>query len=107
MRIGVAGDLPYNMVYKLELELAGGNDSEFRDAYIGWKELPVLHTLLIGNQKRPYGLDHLNSSRYNIFMERPAVIEGFNQDARRFGISSYGVSDDEAWNWRYGFSTNA
>ncbi|MCA9260381.1 MAG: ATPase, partial [Planctomycetales bacterium] len=52
--------------------------------------------------KRPYGLDHLNSSRYNVFIERPFVVEAFNQDARRFGVCSYGISDDLAWNWRYG-----
>ena len=57
---------------------------------------------MLGNQKRPYGLDHLNSSRYNVFIERPFVIEAYNQDARRFGLCSYGVSDDEAYNWRFG-----
>ncbi|MCA9239770.1 MAG: ATPase [Planctomycetales bacterium] len=102
VRFGVKGDLPYNMVYKIEMEFAGGNATEFRDVYIGWKEVPFFQEVLIGNQKRPYGLDHLNSSRYNVFLERPFVIEGFNQDARRFGICSYNVSEDLAWNWRYG-----
>ena len=102
LRFGVKGDIWQNMLYKIEMEFAGGNDSEFRDAYLGWNDLPFLRTLLIGNQKRPYGLDHLNSSRYNVFLERPFVIEGFNQDARRFGVCSYGFSEDEAWNWRFG-----
>jgi len=102
MRFGVSGKAPGNMRYKIEMEFAGGNQSEFRDAYLGWYDLPFLQTVLVGNQKRPYGSDHLNSSRYNIFLERPFVIESFNQDARRFGIQSYGVSEDEAWNWRYG-----
>ncbi len=102
MRIGVNGDLWKNTLYKLEMEFAGGNDVEFRDVYLGIKELPILRTMLIGNQKRPYGLDHLNSSRFNIFIERPFAIEAFNQDARRFGICSYGYSKDQAWNWRYG-----
>ncbi|MCA8961493.1 MAG: porin, partial [Planctomycetes bacterium] len=61
-----------------------------------------LQTVLIGNQKRPYGLDHLNSSRYNVFIERPFVTEALNQDARRIGVASYGNSEDLAWNWRYG-----
>ena len=102
LRFGVSGNLPTNMLYKIEMEFAGGNNSEFRDAYFGWNELAVLRTLLIGNQKRPYGLDHLNSSRYNVFLERPFVIESFNQDARRMGVQSYGLSEDQAWNWRYG-----
>ncbi len=102
MRFGVRGSLPSNMEYRIEMEFAGGNRSEFRDAWLGWNELPVVQTLLIGNQKRPYGLDHLNSSRYNVFLERPFVIESFNQDARRLGICAYGVSNDQRWNWRYG-----
>ena len=102
MRFGVRGKLPVNMEYRIEMEFAGGNQSEFRDAWLGFNDLSVLQKVLIGNQKRPYGLDHLNSSRYNVFLERPFVIESFNQDARRLGIVSYGVSDDQAWNWRYG-----
>lgn len=102
IRIGAKGDLPANMLYKLEIELAGAEESEIRDVYLGWKELPFFRKLLIGNQKRPYGLDHMNSSRFNVFLERPFVIEAFNQDARRIGIQSYGVSEDQAWNWRYG-----
>lgn len=102
LRFGVAGDLPANMQYKIEIDFAGGSEVKFKDAYLGWHDLPVLQTLRLGNQKRPYGLDHLNSSRYNVFMERPFVIEAFNQDARRLGICSYGVSDNDAWNWRYG-----
>ena len=102
LRFGVAGNIRDNMRYKIEMEFAGGNASEFRDAYLGWTDLPILQTLLLGNQKRPYGLDHLNSSRYNVFLERPFVIEANNQDARRLGLASYGVSENEAWNWRYG-----
>ncbi len=102
LRFGVKGDLWKTMLYKIEIEFAGGNKSEFRDAYFGWKDLPFLQTVLVGNQKRPYGLDHLNSSRFNVFLERPDVIEAINQDARRFGIQSYGVSENESWNWRYG-----
>jgi phosphate-selective porin OprO/OprP len=102
MRFGVRGDLPSNMEYRIEMEFAGGNRSEFRDAWLGWNDLPILQKVLIGNQKRPYGLDHLNSSRYNVFLERPLVIECINQDARRLGIASYGVSENQRWNWRYG-----
>lgn len=105
VRFGVKGDVTTNMTYKIEMEFAGGNDVEFRDVYLGWEELPILQELLLGNQKRPYGLDHLNSSRYNVFVERPFVIEAFNQDARRLGLQSYGVSDDLRYNWRYGVFT--
>ena len=103
MRIGIKGDLNDNMLYKYEGEFAGGEDPSYRDAYLGFKNVPFLHTVLLGNQKRPYGLDHLNSSRHNVFIERPFIVEAFNQDARRLGIASYGVSEDLGWNWRFGY----
>ena len=102
LRFGPAGDLGENMNYKIEMEFAAPNKMAFKDAYLGWKNIPVLQTVQLGNQKRPYGLDHLNSSRYNVYTERPYVVEAFNQDARRFGLLSYGISEDQAWNWRGG-----
>ena len=102
LRFGVRGDLPSNMEYRIEMEFAPGNDVEFRDAWLGFKDLPLLQTLRIGNQKRPIGLDHWNSSRYNVFLERPFIIEGDNQDARRLGIQSWNSSDNQRWSWQYG-----
>jgi phosphate-selective porin OprO/OprP len=102
LRLGVKGNINDNMFYKYEGEFADGVEPSYRDAYIVFSELPILNTLIIGNQKRPYGLDHLNSSRYNVFMERPFVVEAFNQDSRRLGICSYGVSENLKRNWRFG-----
>ena len=102
MRIGVKGDIDDNVFYKIEMEFAGGRNPSYRDAYFGIRDLPRLNTVLIGNHKRPYGLDHLNSSRFNTFIERPAIIESLNQDSRRLGISSNGYTDDLKYNWRYG-----
>lgn len=102
LRVGVKGNINDNMFYKYEGEFADGVEPSYRDAYLGFSELPRLQTLIIGNQKRPYGLDHLNSSRYNVFLERPFMVEAFNQDSRRLGICSYGVSDDLKRNWRFG-----
>lgn len=102
LRLGAGGNLTDNMFYKYEGEFAGGNDVQYRDAYIGFDALPYLNTVIIGNHKRPYGLDHLNSSNHNIFVERPFIVEAFNQDARRLGISTNGYTEDEKFNWRYG-----
>ncbi len=102
IRIGMKGDILDTMTYKVQTEFADPNDFEYRDLYIGWKQLPNNQVLLLGNQKRPLGMDHLNSSRYNTFLERPAVIEAFNEDARRIGLTMYGHSDDESVNWTYG-----
>ena len=102
LRIGVKGDLNDNVFYKYEGEFAGGINPSYRDAFIGFKDVPYLQTVIIGNHKRPYGLDHLNSSRHNVFIERPFIVEALNQDSRRLGISFNGISKDQNWNWRYG-----
>jgi phosphate-selective porin OprO/OprP len=102
IRFAVSGDIRDNMLYMVQFDFAHPDSPQIKDVYLGWKELPVLQTLLIGNQKRPYGFDQLNSSNNTIFLERPFVVDAFNQDFRRFGIQSYGVSEDLAWNWRYG-----
>ncbi|QDV04577.1 Porin P precursor [Planctomycetes bacterium Poly30] len=101
-RIGVSGKVKDSMNYKIEIDFGLPDAFAFKDMVIGFEDLPGSQRLLIGNQKRPYGLDHLNSSRYNVFIERPYVVEALNQDARRFGVVAYGQSEDLAWNWRYG-----
>ena len=100
IRFGFRGTVPpANMSYRIEIEFSGQDGSQFRDAWIGWDDLVLLDTVRVGNQKRPYGLDHLNSSNFNVFLERPFVVDGFNEDNRRLGIVSYGVSDNRRFNW--------
>ncbi|NQV28920.1 MAG: porin [Rhodopirellula sp.] len=102
VRIGVKGDIKDNVEYKIEMEFANPNGPEYRDVYIGMKDLPGFGTVLVGNQKRPYSLDQLNSSNSNVFIERPYIADATQQDTRRIGIQAYNISDDQAWNWRYG-----
>ena len=102
IRLEMKGDIPQNMLWRVQIDFHNPESGEMKDVYLGFKELPGNQTLLIGNQKRPMGLDHLNSSRYNVFLERPFVVETFNEDARRPGIAMYGYSDDERYHWRYG-----
>ena len=102
-RIGIRGTVPPdNMSYRLELEFSGTDGGQIRDAWLGWDELPALNTLRVGNQKRPYGLDHLNSSNSMTFLERPYVVDAMNQDNRRIGLASYGASSDQSRNWQFG-----
>ncbi len=102
VRLELQGDVPNNMLYRMQIDFNNPQTPEFKDVYLGFNNLPHNQTLLIGDQKRPIGLDHLNSSRHNVFMERPLSVETFNEDARRLGIAMYGHSDDEMINWRYG-----
>ena len=102
IRIELSGNVPNNMVFRTQIDFNNPSLPELKDAYLGFSNLPHNQLLLIGNQKRPIGLDHLNSSRYNMFIERPLAVETFNEDARRLGVCMYGYTDDEMFNWRYG-----
>jgi phosphate-selective porin OprO/OprP len=102
IRLEMSGTVPGNMVWRTQLDFNNPSNAEMKDVYLGFTELPHNQTMLIGNQKRPIGLDHLNSSRHNLFTERPLAVETFNEDARRLGIAMYGHNDEESINWQYG-----
>ncbi len=102
LRLELAGEVPNNMIFRMQVDFNRPSIPEIKDAYIGWTNLPNNQTLVLGNQKRPLGLDHLNSSRFNVFAERPLAVEAFNEDARRIGLTMYGHADDESGGWAYG-----
>ncbi|MGB0598922.1 MAG: OprO/OprP family phosphate-selective porin [Rubripirellula sp.] len=102
IRLEFAGEVPNNMLFRTQIDFNNPSSAEMKDVYLGFKNLPHNQTLLIGNQKRPIGMDHLNSSRHNVFAERPLAVETFNEDARRLGVCMYGYSESDVINWRYG-----
>lgn len=102
IRVGVKGDITDNVIYRITIEFANPNSTEYRDIYFGMKNVPFFQQVLIGNQKRPYSLDQLNSSNANVFIERPFIADATQQDTRRIGIQAWNVSKDQAWSWRYG-----
>lgn len=105
IRLKFDGELFQTMLYRMQIDFNTPESGEMKDMYIGFKDVPYLGTLLIGNQKRPLGLDHLNSSRFNIFIERPLVVEAFNEDARRVGIASYNHTEEQDFVWAFGLYT--
>lgn len=102
LRLGVEGNINDNMFYRFESEFARGINPNFLDAYLGFRDVPLFRTIIIGNQRRPYGLDQINDSNDNVFMERSLVTQAFNAFNRRLGISSRGFSDDLRFNWQFG-----
>ncbi|MEM6469941.1 MAG: porin [Planctomycetota bacterium] len=102
IRLTWTGEVPDHMLFRIMIDFNNPNRPEMKDTYLGFKNLPYNQQLLIGNQKRPIGLDHLNSSRHNVFIERPLAVETFNEDARRLGVCMYGHNNSESINWRYG-----
>ncbi|GIW80667.1 MAG: hypothetical protein KatS3mg105_2474 [Gemmatales bacterium] len=90
------------MFYQLQTEFANPNLFGFRDAFIGFRDVPILQTVIIGNQKRPLSLDQLNSSNHNVFIERPLPAEAFNENNRRIGIAAYGYAENGRATWTHG-----
>lgn len=103
IRLEFKGDLPASMFWRMQIDFNDVGEPQYKDVYIGFAKLPGNQKLMFGNQKRPIGLDHLNSSRFNVFTERPLPVETFNEDARRVGAAVWGHTDDTAINWAYGF----
>jgi phosphate-selective porin OprO/OprP len=61
---------------KFPSEKDAGPLTAVTDLWMQVREIPILGTVRIGNQKDPFGYEHLTSSRWLNFMER-----SFNQDA--------------------------
>ncbi len=101
IRMEFQGDILESMFWRMQVDFADPATPNFKDVYVGFEDI-FGQDLIVGNQKRPLGLDHWNSSRFNIFLERPMVIEAFNSDARRLGLAMHGNSEDESVNWVYG-----
>ncbi len=102
IRLEMKGDILESMYWRTQIDFNNPQTAEMKDVFIGFKNLPNNYRIQIGNQKRPLGLDSLNSSRFNVFLERPFVTEAFNEDARRPGICFYSNTDDESLIWQYG-----
>jgi len=63
-----------NVIYPTEQD--AGPLPSLTDMWLQTREVPILGTVRVGNQKDPYGFEHLTSSRWLNFMER-----SFSQDA--------------------------
>jgi phosphate-selective porin OprO/OprP len=101
-RLGVIGAFWDNMNYMAEIDFSKPDELAFTDLFLGFENVPGGQRVQIGNQKRPYGLETINSSNNNVFMERSFAVEAFNGSNRRPGVVAYGVTEEERWNWRYG-----
>jgi phosphate-selective porin OprO and OprP len=68
-RIYMSGSMKNDMYFKWAYDFGGGTP-DFKDAYIGWKKVPVVGSMVIGQQKEPIGLEFAYSSNSATFIER-------------------------------------
>ena len=71
-RLGVAGTLYKDWIYKLEYDFAlrnpDGERGQIVDAYLGYKGLRDF-VFRVGNMKAAHNLDQANDARFDVFME--------------------------------------
>jgi phosphate-selective porin OprO/OprP len=79
------------------------------DAWVQFKELPIVGNIKVGNHKPYYSFEHLTSSRCLNFMERSlgfdAFAEGFNNGFEP-GISIFDTYMDKRGTWALGVFKN-
>jgi len=96
LRIFMSGEGYGVYEYKLQLDFAPeNNEIEYKDMYVGIKELPALHHLRFGHFKAQYGLEELTSSKYITFMER-SLPTGVFAPSRQLGMGFYRARDDDS-----------
>ncbi len=75
------------------------------DLWVAATQLPVIGNVKVGNQKDPFGFEHLTSSRWLNFMERSFgqdLWEGPFNNGFTPGISAYNTAYDEHVTWAIG-----
>ncbi len=94
-RFYMSGSMPNDMFFKWAYDFAGGTP-DFKDAYIGWSNVPTIGSLVIGQQKEPIGLEFAYSSNSATFIERG--LPHYMNPERSTGLrSSRVVADDSLY----------
>ncbi len=88
-RLYVAGTLYKQVIFKAQYDFAGG-DADFKDVYIGLKNVPGLGTVKVGHFYEPFGLETITSSKYLTFLERALTTDTFGPE-RNNGIGFQAV----------------
>lgn len=72
LRLYNSGEINGKIGWKVQVDFAGGGVA-IKDAYVQIKDVFAGTDITFGNQKEPFSLEELTSSKYITFMERSAV----------------------------------
>lgn len=99
-RIFFEGTVYERLFFKAQYDFAGG-DPEFKDVYIGLKELGPLGSVRVGQFKEPFFLNEQTSSNYITFMER-ALPNAFLPEFRNVGVMAMNTAAEQRFLWQAG-----
>jgi len=92
-----------NEVYPTERD--SGPLTAVTDLWLQVREVPILGIVRVGNQKDPYGYEHLTSSRWLNFMERSFAQDAFEGPFNNGfvpGIQALNSTEDGTVGWQVG-----
>ena len=98
-RIYFSGKAHDKVEWKAQYDFAGG-DSDFKDVYMRFKQVPFLNDVTVGQQKEPFSLEEQTSSNDITFLERAlpnALVPG-----RSTGFQSSRTFDDKRGTFNIG-----
>lgn len=99
-RLTMIGDFYERYIFKASYDFAGG-DADFRDVYMGMRDLPLESTLKIGNFKEPFSLESLTQVDGLRFAER-SLMRAITP-SRNTGVALHGAALNERITWAAGF----
>ena len=101
IRIFVAGVFGKRFQFKTEWDFTGFDGGSVKDNYLGITEIPFFQTVRFGQQKEPFGLERMTSSKYLLFMERS--LADALAPRHNFGILTFRTLWKERFRWQAGF----
>ncbi len=95
-RIEFSGTIYNDITFRAEYDFVGG-DADFKDVWMGMKNIPYLGQIRIGHQKEPFSLEQLNNVMYLVFMEKglPSALV----PTRNTGVKFINSTADKNFAW--------
>lgn len=98
-RLYFAGSIYDDIDFKAQYDFAGG-DADFKDVYIGMKNIPHVGHIRVGQFKEPFSIEELTSSNYITLMERSLV--NLFAPGRNTGVMVFNTMMDKRMTWAAG-----
>ena len=98
-RIYLSGTIYNDVEFKVQYDFAGG-DADFKDVYMGLKNVPHVGNIRVGQMKPPFSLEQLTSSNNITFLERSLAHAA--DPPRNVGVMVYDDMLDQRMTWAAG-----
>ena len=98
-RLFMSGTIYDSVDFKAQYDFAG-SDADFKDVWIGLRDIPYVGVIRGGHQKEPFSLEEQTSSKYITFMER-ALPNAFSP-SRNTGLLMKNAVLDKRMTWGVG-----